>query len=87
MKNLYFQRSNGEHLLIQENLANEDEALSVIADFIKRHNCNSYYTRMWYSGDIVMFDVGSWSEFFKLAKPEDIENVVGTEKDFIDKRA
>lgn len=85
LKNLYFQKSNGEHLLIQENVSNEKEALSLISEFLKRHNYNSYYTRMWYSGETAIFDVGSWSEFFKFAKPEDISEVIGIEKDFIDK--
>lgn len=64
LKNLYFQKSNGEHLLIQENVSDEKEALSLISEFLKRHNYNSYYTRMWYSSETVIFDVGSWSEFF-----------------------
>lgn len=40
---------------------------------------------MWYSGETAIFDVGSWSEFFKFAKPEDISGIIGIEKDFIDK--
>jgi hypothetical protein len=84
MKNLYFQRSNNEHLLIKENVADEKEALKEISAFLERHNCTSYYTRYWTEHEVTTFDVGSWSEFFKLASPE-IITATGTEKDFIER--
>lgn len=87
MKNLYFERSNGQYLLIRENIADEQEAMKEIDIFLKKHNYQSYYTRMWYEneGTVAVFDVGSWSEFFKLASPNVI-SAVGTEEDFIGKK-
>ena len=86
MRNLYFQRSNGSYLLIKENVADEQEALKEISEFLKRHNYNSYYTRMWYedNGAVTVFDVGSWTEFFKWA-PAAAVTPVGTEADFIER--
>ena len=84
MKNLYFKRSNGEHLLIKENIT-EENALDEIAQFLKRHNYASYYTRYWYEGDKVIYDVGSWSEFLVLT-PASAVVASGTEEDFIDKK-
>ena len=84
MKNLYFQRANDEYLLIKENVADEQEALKEISAFKKRHNYTSYYTRYWTQNEVTTFDVGSWSEFFKLAEPG-IFTPVGTEKDFIER--
>lgn len=87
MKNLYFQRSNGSYLLIKEDIADEQEALREVSDFLHRYNYKSYYTRMWTNGDETTFDVGSWSEFFKLAPADShfADRVVGTEQDFVDK--
>ena len=82
MKNLYFERHNGQYLLIKENVKDIDEALKEISAFLERHNYNSYYTRYWTEADETTFDVGSWSEFFKLAPADGrfAELVVGTEK-------
>ena len=87
MNNLYFQRANGTYLLIKENVKDIDEALKEISAFLERHNYHSYYTRYWTNADETTFDVGSWSEFFKLAPADGrfVELVVGTEKDFIEK--
>ena len=87
MKNLYFERYNGQYLLIKENVKDIDEALKEISDFLERHNYKSYYTRYWTNEDETTFDVGSWSEFFKLAPADGrfAELVVGTENDFVEK--
>lgn len=87
MNNLYFQRENRTYLLIKENIETIEDALKEITDFLKRHNYNSYYTRYWTNTDETTFDVGSWSEFFKLAPADGrfAELVVGTEKDFIER--
>lgn len=87
MNNLYFQRANETYLLIKENVKDIDEALKEISAFLERHKYNSYYTRYWTSADETTFDVGSWSEFFKLAPADGrfAELVVGTEKDFIER--
>jgi hypothetical protein len=88
MKNLYFQRSNETYLLIKENVETIEEALREITFFLERHNYISYYTRYWTNADETTFDVGSWSEFFKLAPADGriAELVVGTEKNFVDKK-
>ncbi len=87
MKNLYFQRSTGEYLLIRENIKDVDTALAEISAFLNRHNYKSYYTRYSIKDDIVTFDVGSWTEFFVLAAADKIDQdkIVGTEKNFIDR--
>lgn len=88
MKNLYFQRSNETYLLIKEKVETIEEALKEISAFLERHNYNSYYIRYWTNADETTFDVGSWSEFFKLAPADSrfAELIVGTEKDFVDKK-
>jgi hypothetical protein len=88
MNNLYFQRANETYLLIKESVKDIDEALKEISAFLERHNYNSYYTRYWTNADETTFDVGSWSEFFKLAPADGrfAELVVGTEKDFIERK-
>lgn len=86
-ENLYFQRTNGTYLLIQENVS-KDGALNIISDFLKRSDYTSYYSRYWAKDEITIFDVGSWSEYFVLAAADKIpqEKIVGTEKDFVDKK-
>lgn len=83
MKNLYFKRSNGGYLLIKENVT-EENALKEISAFLNRHNYHSYYTRYWYSGTSIIYDVGGWSEFFELTDKN--PPIDGTEKDFIDRK-
>ena len=62
---LYFKRSNGELILLAENI-NNDEAFKKIHNFLDQHNYKSYYTRVWQKDDTVWYDVGSHSEFFCL---------------------
>lgn len=82
--NLYFQRSNGGYLLIEQDVACIGEALEQIKAFCLRHSYNSPYTRYWYEDEnVAVFDVGSYTEFFKLA---DNLPIVGTEEDFIDRK-
>lgn len=83
MKNLYFKRSTGGYLLIKENVT-EENALLEISAFLKRHNYHSYYTRYWQSEDGIIYDVGSWSEFFELTDKR--PPIDGTEENFIDKK-
>lgn len=61
----YFERSNGERVLLGTNL-NREGAFKVIDDFLKDHNYKSHYVRTWEEGNTLWFDVGSWSEFFVL---------------------
>lgn len=88
MNNLYFQRANKTYLLIKENVTSIEDALKEISAFLERHNYNSYYTRYWTNADETTFDVGSWSEFFKLAPADSrfADLVVGTEEDFIERK-
>ena len=88
MKNLYFQRANGTYLLIKENMADKTEAFREVNAFLKRHNYEPNYIRYWTNADQTTFDVGSWSEFFVLAPANNhfADKVVGTEKNFIDKK-
>lgn len=62
---LYFKRSNGELILLAENI-NNDEAFKKIHNFLDQHNYKSYYTRVWQKDDTVWYDVGSHSECFCL---------------------
>ena len=88
MKNLYFQRSNGEYLLIKENIPNEQIALDEVYAFLKRHNYKAHYVRYWTNADQTTYDVGSWSEFFVLAPANNhfVDKIVGTEEKFIDRK-
>jgi hypothetical protein len=64
MKNFYFQRSNGEYILLQNNCT-EAQALMKMNEFLEEHNFKSYYTRCWKTPDgNTHYDCGSWSEFF-----------------------
>ena len=67
MKNLYFIRSNGEHLLVEPKIA-ECDVVKFIKKFIKEKNpkFKTYYIRSWETEDGIMYDVGSHTEFFIL---------------------
>lgn len=69
IRNLYFQRSNGEHRLLVADVT-EQEALKEMQKFIDEHNFKSYYTRSWEKDGVKWFDVGSWTEFFKWTDKE-----------------
>ena len=62
---LYFENSCGEERVIAE-VRNEQEAVKEIKKFLDEHNYKQYYTRIWTESGIKYFDVGSWSEKFKL---------------------
>lgn len=72
IKNVYFQRSTGELVLLADGIEEKDVGL-VIRDFLQKHNYKSYYTRIWERNGIKWYDVGSHTEFFMWAKEEDIE--------------
>ena len=74
LKNIYFQRSNGEFVLLAESVTQEDAQL-VMKHFLDEHNYKSYYTRSWERNGVRWYDVGSWSEFFAWANEEDIERL------------
>ncbi len=69
IRNLYFQRSNGEHRLLATDVT-EAEAHEEMQKFMDQHNFKSYYTRSWEEDGVKWYDVGSWSEFFKWTNKE-----------------
>lgn len=69
IRNLYFQRSNGEHRLLATDVT-EDEAYKEMKKFMDDHNFKSYYTRSLEQDGVKWYDVGSWSEFFKWTNKE-----------------
>ena len=74
LKNVYFERSNGEFVLIWESCPKEDVSL-VIKGFLDKRNYKSYYTRTWEKNGVTWYDVGSHTEFFLWAREEDIEEL------------
>ena len=71
---VFFQDSYGKEHVIEE-VQNMEEALSAIREFCKERNYNIQYIRFWlepYESDecpdayMMVFDVGSWSEFFNI---------------------
>ena len=68
MPNLYFIRSNGEKLLVESEIK-EDNTIKFIKKFVKEKNPNFkiYYFRSWEEDSGIMYDVGSHTEFFLLS--------------------
>lgn len=68
MKNLYFIRSNGERILVEPKIK-EDNIIKFIKKFVKEKNPNFkiYYIRSWEEDSGIMYDVGSHTEFFLLS--------------------
>lgn len=64
----YFERSNGERILLAENV-NREAAFAVMKQFLDDHNYKSYYTRTWEENNELWMDVGSHTEFFILVYP------------------
>lgn len=65
----YFKRSNGEKVLLGENVT-EQQAMVLMNNFLAEHNYKSYYTRAYKMGNRVYYDVGSWSEEFIFVSKE-----------------
>lgn len=61
----YFERSNGERVLLAENV-DQKAANVVMKQFLDDHNFKSYYTRTWEHENELWMDVGSHTEFFIL---------------------
>lgn len=61
---VYFQRSNGSLLKLNE-ATTKEEVNKIINQHLMNHNYKSHYTRWWkeFNGDWIC-DVGSWSEFY-----------------------
>lgn len=75
LKNVYFQRSNGEFIILADSIEQEDVSL-VIHEFLNRHNYKSYYTRSWTKNGVTWYDVGSHTEFFIWASEEDYNKLI-----------
>lgn len=65
----YFERSNGERILLAGNV-NREAAFTVMSQFLDDHNYKSYYTRTWEENNELWMDVGSHTEFFILIYKE-----------------
>ena len=68
-RNLYFQRSNGEHRLLAADITEED-VHKEMQKFMDDHKFKCYYTRSWEEDGVKWYDVGSWTEFFKWTNKE-----------------
>lgn len=68
-RNLYFETSEGELKLIASAIPLDLVALN-ITSFLKRHNFKSYYTVVTPFENLIMYDVGSYTEFFYWGEPE-----------------
>ena len=73
---LYFENSRGMRRLIGEP-ETHTAANKMVHDFCKAHNYDGYYIRNWiWEGELV-YDVGSWSEFFYLANDDGTPMTLG----------
>lgn len=65
---LYFERSNGEMILVADGIASEDDVMPFITRDIKRRNpkYKVYYVRVMHLSDGICYDVGSHTEFYWL---------------------
>ena len=65
---LYFERSNGEMVLVADNIASDDDAMPFIAKDIERRNprYKMYYVRTMSLPNGICYDVGSHTEFYWL---------------------
>ena len=63
---VYFERTNGELVLISDKITMIEEAWEEIDDFLESKDFKSYYKRAWKVDDYTKVDVGSWTEFFRI---------------------
>lgn len=66
---LYFENSRGERRLIGEP-ETRIAANRMVHEFCKAHGYDGYYIRNWIENGELVYDVGSWSEFFYLASSD-----------------
>lgn len=62
---LVFQNASGIERTIAD-VKDQDEAMIKIKKFCYERDFNIPYTRVWEESGVKVFDVGSWSDFFKL---------------------
>ena len=79
---VFFKNSKGEEILLKE-VDSIKEVNKVVDNFLKEHNYKSYYCRVMglENKDGVMFDVGSYTEFFIVRGENVYENYFGKEED------
>lgn len=64
-----FENSHGKLRTIGQ--ANSiDECWDIISEFLKERKFKSYYNRRWIAEGKMMFDVGSYTEFFHVSKSD-----------------
>lgn len=67
IRNLYFERSSSEHIILLENCT-ENDALNAMNEFMRKHNYAAPYIRSWEANEQKWYDVGSHTEFFIWSK-------------------
>ena len=66
---LYFENCQGKRRLIGEP-ETRSAADEMIHAFCKERNFHIYYIRNWIQNGELVYDVGSWTEFFYLIGPD-----------------
>lgn len=66
---LYFENSWGERRLIGKPSTRRD-AMKIINQFCEDRHFVIYYVRNWIQNGELVYDVGSWSNFFYLSGPD-----------------
>lgn len=66
--NFYFQASNKERRPLAQ-CDSLSDCICIMQQFMDNHNYKSYYTRTWINKGEMVFDVGSWTEFFIWTEP------------------
>ena len=66
--NFYFQASNKELRPLAQ-CDSLSDCICVMQQFMDNHNYKSYYTRTRINKGEMIFDVGSWTEFFIWTEP------------------
>lgn len=69
---LYFIRA-GKYVLVKRNIT-EDEAWHTMIDHIKPYNLADGYIRLWPEDGGVMYDFGSWTDFYFWGKRGEQDN-------------
>jgi len=70
--NFYFERSSNERVPLAQ-CDSLTDCWCVMQQFMDKHNYKHYYTRTWVNGNSEMvFDVGSWTEFFIWKIPDNV---------------
>lgn len=63
---VYFERANGDLVLISDKITTTEEAWEEINDFLDSKNFKSYYKRVWKVDDYMKVDCGSHTEYFRI---------------------